>query len=794
MLTHREFSSPGARLVASLALACAVAATGAIAAVDPPLVEITAGRLVLDDSPLPPPAPVAGDPIVLPDPWIVNRPAAKGYAWYLFDWTLAEPPESVYAVYLPGTLVQAQVFVNDTLIGATGDLGGRLPQSWERSQAFAIPFALAHQGINRLAIRVNVPSARLGGLDPLVVGPSADVRRLAFAGLMVHEIGPALVSVTIVVLGLFILALWTRRRDATYALFGASAILWGAHTLISALPTDPIPPPHWGIWWHGMYLAFVCLLCLFCLRFTEVRWPLYQRIVIGYAFAVVPVLYAASAADVLVRAAVVVRAGGILLVGIALFAVARYATRMRNTESVLLFVAGAVSTSFAVHDWLAANDPYQMRELWLVPYAALAFLVLVGWILIDRFVRALNEAERSNVDLERLVTEKSAALALQLARTQEARDAAQAADRAKSRFLAAASHDLRQPLHALGLFAAQLPAHVRDHEGVQLADRIRGSVESLESLLSALLDISKLDAGAVEPRPQAVALDPLFARLASDFAPIALENGLKLAIVPTRRVVRSDPVLLERILRNLVDNALKQTRAGGVVIGARPRGNEVAIEVHDSGPGIAAGERERVFEEFYQIGNPERDRARGLGLGLAIVRRLAELLGHRVEVDSEPGRGSVFRIVARRDDPPPVAVPEAVAPPPGSLAGRRILVVDDEADVRVGTASLLASWGGDCVAAATVDEALDRAGGRAPDAMIVDWRLAAGATGFDAVARLRAAFGAAIPALIVSGASAPDDLARIKASGMPLLHKPVAPAKLRSAIAFLLAPGSDAGR
>ncbi|HVJ75831.1 MAG TPA: ATP-binding protein [Casimicrobiaceae bacterium] len=786
MLTHREFSSPGRRIFTAIVLACTLALAPAAGAVAPPLQELVSGRFVQNDSPLPPTAANAGEPIMLPDPWSVNRPAAKGYAWYLFDWTLAEPPEAVYVVYLPGTNVQAQVFVNDTLVGATGDLGGRLPRSWERSQAFAIPFALPHQGSNRIAVRVNVPAAWAGGLAPIVVGPSVEVRRLAFADLMVHEIGPALVSVTIIVLGLFILALWTRRREPTYALFGASAILWGAHTLVSALPAIPIPQPHWSVWWHGIYLAFVCLLCLFCLRFTGARWPLYQRVVIGYAFAVVPVLYLAVAADVAADTAVAIRAGGILLVGVALFAVARYAVRMRNTESALLLGAGAVSTAFAVHDWRAANDPYQIREVWLVPYAALAFLVLVGWILIDRFVRALNEAERSNVELERRVTEKSAALALQLARTQEARDAAQAADRAKSRFLAAASHDLRQPLHALGLFAAQLPAHVRDAEGTGLADRIRGSVESLESLLSALLDISKLDAGAVEAHPQPVALDALFARLASDFAPIALERGLKLALVPTRHVVRSDPVLLERILRNLVDNALKHTTSGGVVVGARPRGAAIVIEVHDSGAGIPASERERVFEEFYQIANPERDRSRGLGLGLAIVRRLAGLLGHRIEVDSEPGRGSTFRVFAERDRTTRLPRAESVATPAGSLAGRRILVVDDEADVRVGTANLLASWGSDCVAAASVDEAIASAGHRPPDAMIVDWRLAAGATGFDAVARLRAAFGAAIPALIVSGASAPEDLALIKATGMPLLHKPVAPAKLRSAIAFLL--------
>lgn len=785
MRLFREFSRLAAGMIGAILLVQATVH----AEPSPGTQEIAAGRIVLDASPLPPVdgvASLAGTPIRLPDPWPVHRPETTGFAWYLFDWTLPEPPDEVYAIYLPGTNVQAQVFVNDILVGATGDLTGRRPQSWERSQAFALPFALPHRGANRIAIRVHVPHASLGGLEPIVAGPAIDVRRIAFQDLLVHTIGPALVSVTIIVLGLFILVLWVRRRDPTYALFAGGAILWGIHTLLSELPSAPIPQPHWGVWWHGMYLAFVCVLSLFCLRFTGVDWRAYRHAVIAYGFAVVPVLYAAHAASVLAQAAVWIRAGGILIVLVALLAVARYAVRMRNTESALLLAAGVVSAAFAIHDWLVANDPYTIREVWLVPYAALAFLVLVGWILVDRFVRALNDAERSNAELERRVDEKSAALALQLARTQEARDAAEAANRAKSRFLAAASHDLRQPLHALGLFAEKLPEHVGDAEGAALADRMRHSVASLDSLLSALLDISKLDAGAIEAQPQAVALDAIFHRIAGDFAAVALERDLKLAFVPTRRVVRSDPVLLERILRNLVDNALKHTRSGGVVVGTRSRGDCVAVEVHDSGPGIPAAERERVFEEFYQIGNVERDRSRGLGLGLAIVRRLADLLGHRIEVDTRLGRGSVFRVVALRVDParvaPHVAMPEAV----GSLAGRRFLVVDDEEDVRTGTATVLASWGSECLVAASVDDALRAAGGQAPDAMIVDWRLAAGATGLDAIERLRTAFGAPIPALIVSGASSPEDLARIKATGVPLLHKPVAPARLRSALAFVL--------
>ena len=251
-----------------------------------------------------------------------------------------------------------------------------------------------------------------------------------------------------------------------------------------------------------------------------------------------------------------------------------------------------------------------------------------------------------NVDLIReLQAQTEAALA--------ARAAAESASRAKSQFLAAASHDLRQPLHAMGLFAAALAARVRDPEVRPLVASIRASVEALEELFAQLLDLSRLDAGALEPARASVALGPLLARLAADFAPQASAAGLALRIVPTRLAVDTDPVLLERILRNLVANAVRYTPAGGVVIGARRRAGAVRVDVIDSGIGIAEHDRARVFDEFVQLAAAPRHHAggRGMGLGLAIVRRLAALCGHQVELASTPGRGSRFSITLPRANP-----------------------------------------------------------------------------------------------------------------------------------------------
>jgi signal transduction histidine kinase len=775
------------------ALTCVVAAYSAsplIGAAGPtapsPVETITRAYFVPSAATVPPEAR-GGSAVTLPDRWLTSRPDAEGSAWYLLAWNRPAVPAGFDAIYITATSMPAEVFVNGQLIGSTGPLLGPRPRSWQVARLFVIPNGVVRQGVNEIALHVYEGSRGQAALGPILAGPEPALKERESRDLFLHTLGPAVVSATIVVLGLFIIVLWLRRRDATYGLFGFAAILWGVHTGISLSPTTLLPPPHWGIVWTALYMLFVALLCLFCLRFAEVDWRWFRRLIVAYAMAVPVVLYTANAFDVLYSASVVVRLGGILLVLAALTAVARYALARRDTESALLMIAGAVSAAFGVHDWLVAQSETDLRPLMLVPYAGLAFLLLVGWILTDRFVRALNEYETLNANLEQRVVEKNEALKEQLEETRAARDAAETANRAKTRFLAAASHDLRQPLHALGLFAARLSDRTRDPDETALVQRIATSVASLESLFSALLDISRLEAGVVASSPRAIALDPLFDRLANDFAPEAIEKGLRFAVVRTRHAVHSDPVLLERILRNLVANALRYTSTGGVVVGARKRGASVSIEVWDSGPGIAPADRDRVFEEFYQVGNPERDRTHGLGLGLAIVRRLAALLGHEVSMASVVGRGSVFRVRAREAHPADVApATHASVIPADPLAGRCVLVIDDDEPVREGMRQTLVAWGCVPIMAGDVAEAVTLCRAQAPDAMVVDFRLPDNRDGLDAIAAVRAALNRAIPALVVSGESSSEQIARVRSSGFTLLHKPVAPAKLRAALTFAL--------
>lgn len=365
---------------------------------------------------------------------------------------------------------------------------------------------------------------------------------------------------------------------------------------------------------------------------------------------------------------------------------------------------------------------------------------------------------------------------------------AERANAAKTRFLAAASHDLRQPLHAMGLFVSALAQRVRGAGTRKLVAQLGSSTEALRGLLNALLDISRLDAGVIQPRFASCSVQNLFDRLAHDYAAAAAEKNIVLTFVPTRVWVWCDATLLERIVRNLVSNAVRYTERGGVVVGCRRRGESLRIEVWDSGIGIAPDELSNIFHEFYQVGNLERDRSKGLGLGLAIAQRLARLLGLQVDVVSVPGKGSMFALAVPRSA---AAESEGETPTPsvsGRLPPALVVVIDDELAIREATRVMLGGWGCEAVLADSGDTALAAVAGsgRAPQAIIADYRLRNGETGAHAIAGLHALYGRDIPAIIITGDTAPDRLREAEASGYHLLHKPLAPARLRALLSHVL--------
>jgi signal transduction histidine kinase len=372
------------------------------------------------------------------------------------------------------------------------------------------------------------------------------------------------------------------------------------------------------------------------------------------------------------------------------------------------------------------------------------------------------------------------------------RNRAEEASRAKSRFLAAASHDLRQPLHTLSLYSASLKLHAPDGAAGEIANHINKALSSLSALVDSLLDISKLDAGAITPDMQSMSVTALIERIESDYREVAREKGLQFRISASEVFVESDPVLLERIIRNLVDNAFKYTAAGSITLAAETDDRTLRIAVRDTGPGIPAAEQERIFEEFYQIGNPERDRAQGLGLGLAIVRRLVHLLGLQLTLESQPARGSTFAIAMpylfqSSTAHPRESAPRALAVDARGLDGARVLVVDDEPEVRSAIKTLLEYLGcrvAVCGGLVEAERVLDHRE-LEPDLIVADFRLRQHENGIDTVRKLRARLGD-IPALLVTGDTAPERLREAQSSGLPLLHKPVSAEKLAETMVALL--------
>ena len=370
-------------------------------------------------------------------------------------------------------------------------------------------------------------------------------------------------------------------------------------------------------------------------------------------------------------------------------------------------------------------------------------------------------------------------------RLQVALDAAESANRAKTRFLASASHDLRQPMHTLSLFSAALAMRPLDPRSQAIVSQMNVALQALSSQLDALLDVSKLDAGVVVAQPVNFSLDQMLRRLHGDYEPLAARKGLALQLSSfTAAVVHSDPVLLERVLRNLLDNAIKYTPAGVVTVVASKvvRGAAAGFELtlRDSGPGIAGAEHERVFEEFYQLGNPERDRRQGLGLGLSIVRRLAHLLELQLQMVSAPGQGTQFtlQLAAASAHLAAAAVPASALP---SLQALDVLALDDEEAVRAAMQALLEGLGCTVRMAADTQSALALARERTPHIVLADLRLRGAEDGLLAVQALRQ-LQPGLAALLISGDTPPERLRQVHASGLTLLHKPVAMETLVRAI------------
>ena len=394
--------------------------------------------------------------------------------------------------------------------------------------------------------------------------------------------------------------------------------------------------------------------------------------------------------------------------------------------------------------------------------------------LADQFNTMAERLSETYADLERRVAQRTRQL--------------DQANRAQSRFLAVASHDLRQPMHAMALFVDQLRTSRSAEEHAVLTQRVEDAARSLSGLLDQLLDLSRLEAGLLQAAPIDFDVADVLSSIEAQFAPLARAKGIELRVHSRHAWLRSDPVLVQRILMNLVANAIQCTERGGVLVSVRLRNGRLRLAVWDTGRGIPEDQRDEVFREFVRLGHASAQPDRGLGLGLAIVARLVEILGTRVELQSTVGRGSVIWFDL------PAGTPTAVSPPAvkpvqfADLRGTFVWVIDDEEPARAAMCGLLESWGCLTLAAATGDEALAQldAHDRPPELIVCDYRLAASEDGLALIGRIRAAVGDPVPALLVTADTAAAATAAARAAQVPLLHKPTSPVKLRALVTQLL--------
>ncbi|MDX8391794.1 MAG: hybrid sensor histidine kinase/response regulator [Mariprofundaceae bacterium] len=402
--------------------------------------------------------------------------------------------------------------------------------------------------------------------------------------------------------------------------------------------------------------------------------------------------------------------------------------------------------------------------------------LMLGWMLAGEFTRSLR-ARFENVRLigelrhEKLQVEKIS--------------------RDKSRFLIAVSHDLRQPLHALDLFLSSLKSQLEQQDQQRLLDLARHSSRVLGEMLGELMDIARFDAGKTSPNRQIVSLAPLLRECSDEMRPLAVEKGLKLRFhMPHKGCVNTDPALLKRILRNLLANAIQHTQKGGILLGTRIRDGLVHIEVYDTGTGIAKEQLSHIFDAFYQIDNPERDREKGLGLGLAIVQGIADALDHQVNVRSQIGRGSCFSVLVplcpAAKQQQQEALPEAVVI--ADVSGLFVLVIDDDNAILQGMRELLLGWGCEVLLAESEDALMAELAAHdypQPDILICDYRLRDERTGLDVAASVRRHFNAEIPTLIISGDVHPEVEDTVRKAGWCWQEKPMADDALRRVMAEL---------
>ncbi|HKW84473.1 MAG TPA: histidine kinase dimerization/phospho-acceptor domain-containing protein, partial [Burkholderiaceae bacterium] len=537
-----------------------------------------------------PAAGAAWQPTTLPDNWKVTRPDASGSVWYrvaLDPSGMTEP-----AILIPRLAASGQVFLNGSRLWDGRSSSPSVTHSWNAPLLIALPDGLLRPSGNSLLIQVSGPSKVRAGLSALQLAPFAALQPFYNQRFFWQHDGAMLSWAVSAIAGLLLLLMWMRRRsESMYLYFGLGTLVWALRNSNLFLNELPVSVDAWAVLVHAGHVWFNTLFALFVLRFTQTRWPRLEQLVWLYAIVNSVLMWGGALRAIeTILGWMVIPSLALYLVLIALLI--RKAWRDSSLAPALIAATTLTFLVLSLRDAMLLSSRLPYDAYYLSHYTGVLMLIAIAWTLVAQLAQALRRNEQLNVDLERRVAQRTRELEL--------------ASAAKTRFLAAASHDMRQPVVTIGLLLGILREQPVSAPLRAMVERIHEAAVSLEGLLKGLMDLSRLESGTVKPRLQSVPIAPLFDAIDLHHQTAAASKGLHLRFRPTTLAVSSDPLLLDQVLRNLVDNAIRYTDRGGVLVAARKRRERVLLQVWDTGRGIAAESQALVFEEFVQLDNPGR--------------------------------------------------------------------------------------------------------------------------------------------------------------------------------------------
>ena len=736
--------------------------------------------------------------VQLPHSWQPDGLMNKGVGRYELSLAASAPAaqdaaQQPWALRIDRLSPAHRVWLNGQLVHSTLPRRGWLTLG--APHLIDVPGGAVRPGQNTLVVEMHC--AAQCGLTPVTLGRKADLQGAYWIYRVVTRDLLVVLNIVCITFSLFVVTLWwMRRQEATAGLFGLLMTVGALRNCRYFVEGDLQLSANVDSWlYFTAHVLATCLQSWFILALSRTHWPALHRVLCVVLPGFPLIALAAMPWDPgLTHTRNILQGTLLLLLPPSMLMLKRSHTLVPGNLLFGMGVGWLLALLASIHDFalgrIVGNVTFSYWLPWAIPMMMPQFAMLV----IKRIATAFDEIEQANQHLEAKVAERTRELA--------------AANAAKSHFLASASHDLRQPVAAIGLITDLLQSRVTDPALRSLTDRLTRAVNSMESLLKGLLDLSRLDSGTVDVQRRRVKLQPLLEAVTNHEMESARHKGLRLRIRPTDATVWTDPVLLEQVLRNLVGNAIRHTTQGGVLVGMRRRGNAWVLQVWDSGPGIEPADQQRIFEAFVQLSNPARERSQGLGLGLAIVQRAATLLDHAVGVRSVVGRGSVFSVTMpaatlahgvghRTGNGNGIAASDSTlqAGPTGAstalpaIPARRVLVIEDDRGLRDTLVSLLQSWGVAEVHAGDSLASVSALPAGCWDLVVSDHRLGDG-TGREVIAHLRSAQ-PGLPALILTGDTSPEQLAELARSGLPVLHKPFRSEKMRAMIVDTMARAAD---